>query len=140
MITVSKNNDYSKCTTEQQFKMSYIKKELHYYTDSSLKVFCIETEETVHGFPDVMTLYCCKKEHTNFARFYEFKISNMNGKIKFQPTQPAFYKNNMDMSITVIALNKKTGRVHTFPVECLFDKESPYCMFNAEVNLMKGEV
>ena len=117
--------DFSKCQNEQQFKMKYISTILK---PQSEKVFCIETEETVKGFPDVMCL-AGKKGLQPVAFFFEFKYSNAQGKIKFQPTQPAFYKaHNEIMHIIIVAYNKKTNKVHEFTVSCLFNEGSPYCM------------
>ena len=98
-------------------------------------MFCIETEETVKGFPDVL---CIHKE-TDLASFEEFKYTK-TGKIKFQPTQPAFYKKYSTLPIIVVAYNAKTDKVHFFKTHELFDKESPYYMnVNSEVDLNKAE-
>ena len=124
------NNDFVTCTNEQQFKKLYCVSRLKRSTPvlPEQKIFCIETEETVAGFPDVMEL-----ETSNFdgcpvttANFYEFKFSSKNGVIKFQPTQPAFYKKNPELNIKVVAYNNQSRRVHVFSVDELFDKESPY--------------
>lgn len=127
--------DFSDCKDEQQFKMKYIKGVLKPIFS---RVFCIETEETVRGFPDVMCLeYMDAPLFTTHALFVEFKYSNAQGKIKFQPTQPAFYKaNNEVMHIMIVAYNKKTNKVHEFPASWLFTKNSRYCMNEkAEVQL-----
>lgn len=100
--------DYSKCRDEQQFKMMYIKEKLK---PAYPEVFCIETEETVKGFPDVMCLTANGR-----AYFCEFKFSSPSGKIKFQPSQPAFYRLHKGMNIWVIAYNQKTKKVVEFPV------------------------
>ena len=100
--------DFSDCKNEQQFKMKYIKTQLR---EAFNYVFCIETEETVKGFPDVMCLF-----KNGRASFCEFKYSNASGKIKFQPTQPSFYRQHPDMNIWVIAYNQKTKSVVEFPV------------------------
>lgn len=111
---------FSDCKNEQQFKMKYIKSTLK---PQYSRVFCIETGETIKGFPDVM---CLEKGK---AYFFEFKYSNAYGKIKFQPSQPAFYKaNNSYMDVVIVAYNKKTDSVITFSANCLADKNSPYCM------------
>lgn len=127
--------DFSDCKDEQQFKMKYIREILK---PQFSRVFCIETEETVRGFPDVM----CLELTTNYsclihAFFCEFKYSNAQGKIKFQPTQPAFYKaHNEVMNIMIVAYNRKTNKVHEFWASCLFDKNNHYCMNEkAEVQL-----
>jgi hypothetical protein len=124
---------YKDCGNEQQFKMSFINDYLKKFFNY---IFCIETEETVQGFPDVMCLYKNIMGETS-TRFYEFKFSNKNGKIKFQPTQPAFYKKYNDTVYTeIVAYDQRTKAVVKFPSSCLFDKESPYYMNEkAEVQL-----
>ena len=123
--------DYSKCKNEQQFKMKWLKiNGLPNFTK-----FCIETEETVKGFPDVL----CITKSDDKASFEEFKYTK-TGKIKFQPTQPAFYKKYSTLPIIVVAYNAKTDKVHCFKTHELFDKESPYYMnTNSEVDLNKAE-
>ena len=120
--------DYSKCKNEQEFKMLFLKSAKNrndFYT------FCIETEETVKGFPDVL---CIQKE-TDKVSFEEFKYTK-TGKIKFQPTQTAFYKKYFTLPIIIVAYNAKTDKVHTFMTNELFDKNSPYYMNEkAEVDL-----
>lgn len=130
---IKKPIDFSKCQNEQQFKMQYINTILKPQVSS---VFCIETEETVKGFPDVMCLFA-RELSLPVAYFCEFKYSNAQGKIKFQSTQPAFYKaHNKVMHIMIVAYNKKTNEVHEFTASCLFNKDSPYCMNEkAEVQL-----
>lgn len=107
--------DFTDCKNEQQFKMKYVNKVLRL---KYKEVFCIETEETVAGFPDVMCL-----NELNVAKFYEFKFSNKQGKIKFQPTQPAFYRKHEDMHIWIVAFNQKTGEVIEFPVYSMSTKK-----------------
>lgn len=125
--------DYSKCKNEQDFKMLFIK---NVENKEDLHIFCIETEETVKGFPDVFTFH----RKTARASFEEFKYTK-TGKIKFQPTQPAFYKKYNDLPIVVIAYNAKSDKVHTFMTPELFLKESPYYMNEkSEVDLNKAEV
>lgn len=130
-----RNLDFSDCKDEQQFKMKYVREVLK---PQFARVFCIETEETVRGFPDVM---CLGNTATLFrlphSFFCEFKYSNNQGKIKFQPTQPSFYKANDEvMHIMIVAYNKKTNKVQEFPASCLFDKDSRYHMNEkAEVQL-----
>lgn len=127
----------SVCKNEQSFKMKYIKDYMNVHRKDQ-KIFCIETEETVRGFPDVMEVLCIQNK--NITYFFEFKFSDNQGKIKFQPTQPAFYKKNKEMFIEVIAYNRATKYLHQFSVKELFNKESPYYMNNrAEVNLRKAE-
>lgn len=125
--------DYSKCKDEQSFKMLFLKSAPN---KKDFYMFCIETEETIKGFPDVL---CINKE-TDKASFEEFKYTK-TGKIKFQPTQPSFYKKYNTLPIAVVAYNAKTNKVHWFLTNELFNKESPYYMNEkAEVDLSKAEV
>ena len=127
----NKNDYFSQCENEQQFKMLYTKK----LASESEYRFCIETEETVKGFPDVL-IY---DRNVKMARFEEFKFTK-NGKIKFQSTQPAFYKKYKDLYIEVLAYNKKSNCLHWFMVTELFNKSSPYCLNEkSEVNLGLAE-
>lgn len=127
------NIDFLDCQNEQQFKMKYIKEILKKLFD---EVFCIETEETVAGFPDVMCLKHDEETNEWIVHFFEFKISNKSGKIKFQPTQPAFYKKHPDLNISVVALNRKNGKVEKFLTDFLFVEECSYCLNEkAEVQL-----
>ena len=128
----TKTDYYSKCQNEQQFKMAWLKRqEVRGYSR-----FCIETEETVKGFPDVLEI----NNLTQTCSFYEFKYTR-TGKIKFQPTQPAFYKANPYLIICVVAYNAKTGTVHKFGVDCLFNENCEYTLNDkAEVDLSKAEL
>lgn len=131
MIIESKVN-YSKCRNEQEFKKLFLKSAKN---KQDFYIFCIETEETVQGFPDVL----CITKSDDKASFEEFKYTK-TGKIKFQPTQPAFYKKYSTLPIIVVAYNVKTDKVHSFKTHELFDKESPYYMnANSEVDLNKAE-
>lgn len=124
--------DFTKCKDEQQFKMLFLK---HIPKKEGFNYFCIETEETVKGFPDVLAVH----KETYVASFMEFKYTK-TGKIKFQPTQPAFYKKYKDLVIMIVAYNAKTNKVHTFITDSLFDKGSLYYMNErAEVDLCKAE-
>lgn len=137
-IMIKKNSKFIKCLNEQQFKTDFIKEQKKEYPDH--KYFCIETEETVKGFPDVMETVKDDAEDCNIAFFYEFKISDSDGRIKFQPTQPSFYRKNPELNIQVFALHKGTDRVHVFNAAELFDKNSPYFMNEyARVDLTKAE-
>lgn len=90
---------YSQCLTEQQFKMEWIRRHKKEY----VAVFPIETEETVKGFPDVLAIHKIDWTTQQVPYLLEFKRAN-RGFIKFQPTQPAFYKANPDLFIYVVSL------------------------------------
>lgn len=131
MVIESKVN-YSKCKNEQEFKKLFLKSAKN---KQDFYIFCIETEETVRGFPDVL----CITKSEDKASFEEFKYTK-TGKIKFQSTQPAFYKKYSTLPIIVVAYNAKTDKIHCFKTHELFDKESPYYMnVNSEVDLNKAE-
>lgn len=132
--------EYSKCSNEQQFKMACIrnmKKQNLINKIDNVSLFCIETEETVLGFPDVMQLTCTKDK--NVCEFYEFKFSNDKGWIHFQPAQPAFYRMNPGMKITVVAYNKQTKNVHVFDAHETSNISSYYCPELGRVNLTTAE-
>lgn len=140
MFTIdSVNDDFVTCENEQQFKKLYCTSRLKQRGAVTVKqkLFCIETEETVAGFPDVMelTTFCGKTT----ARFFEFKISDKRGNIKFQPTQPSFFKQNYELDIKVVAYNRASKRVHVFSTNEILDKESPYYTTNARINLCAVE-
>lgn len=116
---LKRTEDYAKCQNEQQFKMLWLKRN----QNPNTYFFCIETEETVKGFPDVMSV--CRE--TTKSIFFEFKFTK-TGKIKFQPTQPAFYKIHSDMNIWIVAYNAKTKTLHQFEKNELFKAGNVYEM------------
>jgi hypothetical protein len=137
MYLISNVSDtYAGCENEQQFKKLYCVTELKKQNPGQ-KIFNIETEETVAGFPDVMELWTANLQAGSCTQafFYEFKISDLSGSIKFQPTQPAFYKHNSELPIKVVAYNRFSKRVHVFSTGEIFNKDSPYYTTNAKINL-----
>ena len=126
MILIFNEKEFN---NEQSFKMAYLK-----LKPKDLTCLCIETEETVKGFPDVMIV-----DGWNTVSFEEYKYTK-TGVIKFQSTQPAFYKKHKKFVIFVVAYNAKSKKVHYFPVEELFTEGSPYKLSNlATVDLNKAE-
>ena len=141
MYLISNISDtYAGCENEQQFKKLYCVTELK-KRNAGQKIFYIETEETVAGFPDVMELWTANLQAGSCTQafFYEFKISDLSGSIKFQPTQPAFYKHNSELPIKVVAYNRFSRRVHVFSTNEIFDKNSPYYTTNGRVGLTGAE-
>ena len=132
------SDDFVKCRDEQAFKKLYCSLRLRQKECKNQKIFCIETEETVAGFPDVMELFT-GSTFPIVTHFYEFKASDRYGNIEFQPTQPAFYKNNEDLKVLVVAYNRKSQRVHTFRANEIFNKNSPYHTTNRRINLCAVE-
>ena len=108
---------------EQEFKMYWIeqkKKEIKTkFPNRTFSIFCIETNSTVKGFPDVLV-----DIDTMQTMYYEFKISDKDGYIKFEKTQLPFYKKNSRMHIAVVAFNKKDNYQYSFPVTSLLAKDS----------------
>lgn len=122
---------YADCQSEQAFKNKY----LRLNTSPYFEAFCLETEETVRGFPDVLVIR--KEDRT--CTMMEFKFTK-TGKIKFQPTQPSFYRSHKYMDIMVVAYNAKTRVLHQFGTDALFSDGSIYRMNEkAEVDLGKAE-
>lgn len=139
MYTISNvSDDFVKCKDEQAFKKLYCNLRLKHKNLPNQKIFCIETEETVAGFPDVMELFTGGTT-TAVVNFFEFKASDRYGNIEFQPSQPAFYKSNEDLKVRVVAYNRKSQRVHMFSANEIFDKNSPYYTTNRRINLTNAE-
>lgn len=70
--------------------------------------FEIENEEKEPGMPDVLSI---SSERDHFAYFTEFKISNDKGVIKFQKTQPLFYRRHSGLPIEILAWDVPRSRV-----------------------------
>lgn len=122
---------------EQQFKMYYIKNAME-TGKKGQKIFCIETEETVLGFPDVMEVVTIND--INMTTFYEFKVSNKAGVITFRPAQLSFYKNNAQLNTRIIAYDRKNSKVHSFFAKEIFQKNNPYAIeLGNRLNLAKAE-
>ena len=88
-------------------------------TGKYARVFFIETEETEKGFPDVIAtdVIACD---TNSLHLYEFKVSDLKGRIKFQKDQPRFYLKNKILNVQIVALDNRNGETHIFPASALF--------------------
>jgi hypothetical protein len=65
----------------------------------------IETEETEPGFPDVLSL------QPSGYRLTEFKVSDRNGVVKFQKSQPRFYRWHPDLVIDIMAWDVPGNRL-----------------------------
>ena len=113
---------WADCKTEQAFKMEWIRR----HKSDSAKYFCIETEETIKGFPDVLAVVRGALNH-QFPKFFEFKKAR-KGWIEFQPTQPAFYKANRELDISIIALVENKGKhyIVSFPAIWLLSDDLSY--------------
>lgn len=67
--------------------------------------FKIETEETEPGFPDVAGF------SANCYALTEFKVSDANGVITFEKSQPLFYKKHSRLRINILAWDVPGNRV-----------------------------
>jgi len=94
------------------------------------RVFCVETEETVKGFPDILLI---SKDNT--VRFVEVKVSNNLGVISFRKEQVKFYKVNSTLPIFIHAYNNKNCEEHFFDAGLLFDSISNYALSGLKVVL-----
>ena len=130
--------EFSSCINEQRFKMQFIKK---YLSGKKKKAFCIETEETYGGFPDVLLFENgFGVNPVTYPTLLEFKYADKSGAITFKPTQPAFYKKYNWIPIYVVAFNGKSNKVHIFATYHLRDVRSPYYTEGkARINLSKVE-
>jgi hypothetical protein len=86
-------------------------------------IFCIETEETEKGFPDVMV----KLRDMEVYKFFEFKVSDSKGRIKFTRNQPSFYALHERMDIKIVALDNRTNDTfYCFDSRLIFDDKSEF--------------
>ena len=77
--------------------------------NNSIYYFEIENEEKEPGMPDVLAMPFTPLKTP--AWFYEFKISDDNGFIKFEKSQPLFYKRYKNLVIRIIAWDKRHNRI-----------------------------
>lgn len=97
---------YKDCKTENAFKQEWIRRNRKNF----MEIFCIETEETVKGFPDVLAIE--ENDHCKQTPYFvEFKKAR-NGIIHFQPTQPAFYKKYNRLFISIVSLVENKGKFY----------------------------
>ena len=89
---------------EAAFKAAVLKA-LSNHTSSYTR-FEIENEEKEPGMPDVLSI-----SRTLPALLTEFKLSDEDGVVKFQKTQPLFYRKHTDLYITILAWDVPRGRV-----------------------------
>ena len=94
---------------EQEFKTEII--DLWKKAKTFKYVFCIETEETEPGFPDVMAI-----REDNTCAFFEFKVTNKKGKMKFERSQPVFYMRHKEMEIHLFVYDNSSDRDRFYDV------------------------
>lgn len=108
MAILNKSGCAGPYKSEQEFKKDFIKKMIE-RDYAGVRYFCIETEETEPGFPDVMRL-----DFKNVADFYEMKITDSKNCFELQRSQPLFYMNNPDLVIHVVVWSTVENRPHIF--------------------------
>ena len=106
---------------EKEFELGHVKKLQD--EDRHLAYYMIETEETQAGFPDVLVV---SRAPGNGSSYLEYKVSDNKGRIKFQKSQPIFYRKNKFLSITIVALDARTNTIVMFSADSLFDNTSKY--------------
>lgn len=111
---------------EQEFKMEIIR--LWKKSGIFKYIFCIETEETEPGFPDVL---CVKKDGSTL--YFEFKVTDTKGKIKFQRSQPRFYKTHKDLAIHLFVYDNSNDKNTFYDVP--IKKVTPFLKTKLEVYL-----
>ena len=94
---------------ENKLKQDVIKaRERH---DPRLVHFCIETEETEPGFPDVLSIL------GRTYVFIEFKVSDDQGYLTFTRAQPLFYRRNNTARIVIMAWDVPNRRLLTIDAD-----------------------
>jgi len=89
---------------EAQFKAAVLK----YWRNEALGATFFELEEAEKnpGLPDCLEMNPCLP-----AVFHEFKISDANGIIVFQKSQPLFYKTYHNLNIQILAWDSRHNYV-----------------------------
>lgn len=93
--------------SETFFKEEYLKLLRRNFGRASF--FCIETEETEPGMPDVLGVM---RDKTGTV-FLEFKVADNRRMIKFQHTQPSWYYRNSMLPIYIVAFDPITRLTFT---------------------------
>lgn len=78
--------------------------------------FCIESEETEPGFPDVLDV------KNGEALFFETKITDRHGIFKMQKSQPRFYKTYPNLHIYVVIWDNGMHNYLTVPARMIADR------------------
>ena len=114
--------------SEQEYKMNKIR-ELCSNPVISTDYVLVESPLTASGFPDLLL----QRVHPSGKKkyyFIEFKISDESGAIKFQNTQPAYYRRHSTFPFLIFAFNRKTGREVHFTTKALFNPSHKYYLNN----------
>ena len=102
----------SQYKNEAEFKRDFVE----LLRESGGTPFCIESEETEPGFPDVLEIKGGK------AVLYEMKLANKKGIFKMQKTQPLFYKKHQNLQIYVVIWDNGMHNYLTVPAKMIADR------------------
>jgi hypothetical protein len=102
--------------SEQQFKQAIIR--LWKSEDWMNDVLEVENEEKAPGMPDVLAF------NNGRCTLYEFKLSDGNGVITFQKTQPLFYKQHPKLNTIILVWDAPRGRVAVLQPETILAAKS----------------
>ena len=102
----------SQYKNEAEFKRDFVE----LLRESGGTPFCIESEETEPGFPDVLEIKGGK------AVLYEMKLANKKGIFKMQKTQPLFYKKYQNLQIYVVVWDNGMHNYLTVPAKMIADR------------------
>ena len=102
----------SQYKNEAEFKRDFVE----LLRESGGTPFCIESEETEPGFPDVLEIY------EGMASLYEMKITDRHGIFKMQKTQPLFYKTYPNLKIYVVIWDNGMHNYLSVPAKTIADR------------------
>ena len=95
---------------EAEFKKAFLAKMRQKH--KNITFFEIENEEKSPGMPDIIaTSYEAPSVWT------EIKYAGKDGKIKFQPSQPLWYKQNKTLRIQIVVWDSRRGQCIYLPKE-----------------------
>ena len=93
---------------EAEFKKDFVE----LLRSNNFTVFCIETEETVPGFPDVLAI-----DPDGKTFLFEMKITDRYGRFKMQKTQPRFYMLHQNLKVKVVVWDNGMGNYLSIPAK-----------------------
>lgn len=89
---------------EASFKRALVKEMRENFTVA--EVFEIESEETEKGFPDLLVI-----NYDSPAVLMELKITDKDGFVTFQKTQPLFYKQHHKLTIPILVWDSQNQKI-----------------------------
>jgi len=83
---------------------------LNAHEKSLAQAYAVENEEKEPGWPDVLVAQVTFGEGT-LCTFIETKVCDASGHIKFEKTQPVFYKRNPILDVQIYAFDSRYDRI-----------------------------